>query len=82
MMASSLRPLFCLTVREVVWPRLHYFGLYMCAGFLGGSPDHQYFCGCRLLTALHGNYNSTFATIERVQRPGESHEGVGRKNPW
>ena len=29
---------FCLTVREVVWPLFHYFGMYMCAGFLGGSP--------------------------------------------
>ena len=25
----------CLTVRRVVWPLFHYFGMYMCAGFLG-----------------------------------------------
>ena len=27
---------------------------------------YQYFCGYRLLTALHDNPNSSFATIERV----------------
>ena len=27
----------CLTVREVVWPLFHYFGTYLCAGFLDGS---------------------------------------------
>ena len=29
---------FCFTVREVIWPLFHFFGMYMCAGFLGGSP--------------------------------------------
>ena len=27
----------CLTVSEVVWPLFHYFGMYLCAGFLDGS---------------------------------------------
>ena len=61
---------------------------HVCLGFWFSCCDcifdcvklyYQHFCGYRPSTALHTNLNSSFAAIECLQRPGGSHEGVGRK---